>query len=91
MVPRLAPSTAARSLPPVEGVLETIGKTPLVRLLRYLRHRPDIELWAKLEAFNPGGSAKDRPAAWMLDDALAEGLIDSASTTQMKQIGRAHV
>lgn len=80
MVPRLAPTTAARSLPPVEGVLETIGKTPLVRLRRYLRHRPDIELWAKLEAFNPGGSAKDRPAAWMLDDALAEGLIDSAST-----------
>ena len=56
---------------PVDGVLAAIGDTPLVRLRRYL-HRPDVDVWAKLEASNPGGSAKDRPAARMIEDALAE-------------------
>jgi len=79
-VARPVKDPVARSLPPVDGVLAAIGQTPLVRLRRYLRARPDIELWAKLEALNPGGSAKDRPAARMLDDAIAHGLIDATST-----------
>jgi 2,3-diaminopropionate biosynthesis protein SbnA len=64
---------------PVEGVLGAIGATPLVALRRYL-DRQDIDLWAKLEAFNPGGSAKDRPAARMLQDALADGSIARGTT-----------
>ncbi len=64
---------------PVDGVLATIGDTPMVALHRYL-DRPDVEVWAKLEAFNPGGSAKDRPAARMISDALDRGLIDAMST-----------
>jgi cysteine synthase len=59
----------------VDGILGAIGDTPLIALRRYLL-RPDVELWAKLEAANPGGSAKDRPAAQMLRDALDSGLID---------------
>lgn len=66
--------------PPVQGVLAAIGNTPLVALGRYLADRPDIELWAKLEASNPGGSAKDRPAARMLQDAIDRGLITRHTT-----------
>src|SRR5262245_56285070 len=57
------------------GILEAIGNTPLVRLTRVfddLRFR----LYAKLEALNPGGSMKDRPAREMLRAALASGEID---------------
>jgi N-(2-amino-2-carboxyethyl)-L-glutamate synthase len=64
---------------PVEGILGAIGNTPLVSLRRFLL-RPDIEVWAKLEAANPGGSAKDRPAARMIQDALDSGLIDLGAT-----------
>ncbi len=56
---------------PVDGILGAIGNTPLVALRRYLL-RPDVDVWAKLEASNPGGSAKDRPAARMIQDALDE-------------------
>jgi 2,3-diaminopropionate biosynthesis protein SbnA len=64
---------------PLDGVLDAIGDTPLVALRRFLS-RPDVEVWAKLEAANPGGSAKDRPAAGMLQDALAEGVIGPGTT-----------
>lgn len=64
---------------PVDGILEAIGSTPLVALNRYLS-RGDISVWAKLEAANPAGSAKDRPASRMIADAIAAGRI-SASTT----------
>ena len=64
---------------PVVGILGAIGDTPLVGLRRYLL-RPDIDVWAKLEATNPGGSAKDRPAARMLDDALERGLVTAETT-----------
>ncbi len=64
---------------PLDGVLDAIGDTPLVALRRMLV-RPDIAVWAKLEAANPGGSAKDRPAAEMLRDALARGVIGPGST-----------
>lgn len=65
--------------PAVEGVLGAIGDTPLVALRRYLDN-PAIEVWAKLETANPGGSSKDRPAARMLSDALEAGLITSGTT-----------
>jgi cysteine synthase A len=56
------------------GVLAAIGDTPLVRLERLL---PDaeFELYAKLEALNPGGSIKDRPATAIVNRALAAGAI----------------
>ena len=64
---------------PVDGVLGAIGDTPLVHLRRFLL-RPDVDVWAKLEAANPGGSTKDRPAARIIEDALAEGRIDLGTT-----------
>ncbi len=60
-------------------VLEAIGNTPLVSLSHF-SERQDIELWAKLESFNPGGSSKDRSAARMIEDALEAGLIRTGST-----------
>lgn len=74
-----ASSIGGRPREPVVGVLEAIGDTPLVALHRYL-DGGEVELWAKLEASNPGGSAKDRPAAGMLQDALDRGVIATGTT-----------
>lgn len=69
------------------SVLDLIGNTPLVRL-RSVEERAggDVEIWAKCEFQNPGGSVKDRAARQMVLDALADGrltpdkiLIDSTS------------
>src|SRR5258708_20825664 len=57
-----------------EGILSTIGHTPLVRLTRVLPDCP-FRLFAKLEGFNPGGSAKDRPALQILREAMSTGAV----------------
>lgn len=61
------------------GILDAIGDTPAVRLQRFLND-DTIDLRVKLESFNPGGSAKDRPARRMIEDALAAGEIGPGST-----------
>jgi cysteine synthase A len=55
-----------------EGILSAIGNTPLVRLKRIF---PDINfsLYGKLEALNPGGSMKDRPAISIINHGLKTG------------------
>jgi cysteine synthase B len=53
-----------------------IGRTPLVRLRLFEDELPEVELYAKVEAFNPGGSIKDRPVAYMLLAALDEGRLE---------------
>jgi cysteinyl-tRNA synthetase len=55
-----------------EGVLETIGNTPLVEI-RKLNPNPNVKIYAKLESFNPGGSVKDRPALYMIERAEERG------------------
>lgn len=57
-----------------EGILSTIGNTPLVELTRVLSDRR-FRLFAKLEGFNPGGSIKDRPALQILQTGLESGQI----------------
>jgi cysteine synthase B len=54
-------------------VLELIGHTPLVRLRRFERETPGVELYAKAEWQNPGGSVKDRAAARMIAEGEASG------------------
>jgi N-(2-amino-2-carboxyethyl)-L-glutamate synthase len=73
-VSRSAAATAADRDRAGAGVLTAIGNTPLVRLERLL---PDtrLELYAKLEALNPGGSIKDRPAREILLEAMQSGEI----------------
>lgn len=58
-----------------DGVLSTIGNTPLVRLTRAVRGA-SFSIYAKLEGFNPGGSAKDRTAYNMIVRALKTRTID---------------
>jgi len=56
------------------GVLERVGNTPLVRLCHVASDLPDdVEVWAKLESANPGGSVKDRPALAIVLDAIRTG------------------
>ncbi|GAB3940172.1 pyridoxal-phosphate dependent enzyme [Corynebacterium tapiri] len=57
------------------GVDALLGHTPLVQLKKWAttHNRPDVKVWAKLESFNPGGSAKDRTAAAMVKRAREEG------------------
>ena len=57
-----------------QGIKELIGHTPLVRLANLERkYRLKTEIIAKLEAYNPAGSVKDRAARSMLEDAIRQG------------------
>ena len=59
-----------------ENLTQLIGRTPLVELSRLMADRAGgARLFAKVESFNPGGSAKDRIALAMLDDAQTRGLL----------------
>ena len=67
-------------------LLETIGNTPLLRLERLGQELPGVELLAKAEWFNPGGSVKDRAAASIVRTGRSSGqfkpgqrLLDSTS------------
>ena len=57
------------------SVVENIGNTPLLRL-RDSAIPPLVEVYAKLEFFNPGGSVKDRPARRMIEDGERDGLLE---------------
>lgn len=60
-----------------DSIVDTIGKTPLVRLSRI---QPAGNLVGKLEFMNPGGSVKERIAVTMLDDAERRGLLTLGGT-----------
>jgi cysteine synthase A len=62
-----------------DGILELVGRTPLVRLSR-LAPKRGAEVCAKLERNNPAGSVKDRPALWMIDNAEREGQLRAGAT-----------
>lgn len=65
--------------PPVDSVLETIGRTPVVRLRR-LTTAADAEVYVKLEYFNPTGSYKDRMALAMIEGAERRGVLRPGMT-----------
>jgi len=58
---------------PVNNILETIGKTPHIRMNRLFG--PDAQVWVKSERSNPGGSIKDRIALSMVEQAEATGTL----------------
>lgn len=62
----------------VDGIISTIGRTPLVRLKRIYKDI-SFNLFAKLEQFNPGGSIKDRSAFNIMKHAWEAGIINSES------------
>jgi cysteine synthase B len=57
------------------SLLDTIGHTPLLRLRRLGAQSPNVEIYAKAEFQNPGGSVKDRAAAAILREAEASGAL----------------
>jgi cysteine synthase A len=63
------------------NIADHVGNTPMVQLTRLLPDDLDVELFGKLEAFNPGGSVKDRIGVAMLDAAERDGLIEPGRTT----------
>jgi cysteine synthase len=64
------------------NIAELVGGTPLVELPMLLdQAAEDVRLFAKLEAFNPGGSVKDRIGVAMIEAAEAEGRIEPGKTT----------
>jgi cysteine synthase B len=72
--------------PRLDNILDAVGNTPLFRLKRLERDTPGVEIYAKLEFMNPGGSVKDRAAKQIFLDGIESGkftrdkvLIDSTS------------
>lgn len=61
-----------------DSILDTIGRTPVVKLHRL--PPPHVELYVKVEAFNPGGSVKDRLAIAIILDAEQKGLLKPGDT-----------
>ena len=66
-------------MPVAENILETIGRTPMVKINR-LNPNSRVNIYAKLEGFNPTGSIKDRIAVKMIESAEAEGRLRPGQT-----------
>lgn len=59
-----------------KSILELVGNTPLIKIDRSLPEdikKKKVDIYAKLESYNPGGSVKDRPATRMIVDAIKSG------------------
>jgi cysteine synthase len=61
------------------NILQTISNTPLIRINR-INPNPKVEIYAKIEGMNPGGSIKDRIALKMIEQAEAEGVLTRDKT-----------
>src|SRR4051812_23890389 len=61
-----------------ENILETVGHTPVVKVAKLAP--PGVQLYVKLEAFNPLGSVKDRLALGIIEDAERTGLLRPGQT-----------
>jgi len=62
------------------SMLDLIGQTPLVMISNALEKTDGVNLFAKLEYYNPSGSVKDRTGLFMLSDAYKKGLIKDGTT-----------
>ena len=67
-------------------LLQIIGQTPLAKINIFADELPNVDIYAKIETYNPGGSIKDRPVLRMLTEAIASGelthekvILDSSS------------
>ena len=61
------------------NILESIGSTPMIRI-NNLNPNPNVNIYAKLEGFNPSGSIKDRIAIKMICDAEKDGRLKPGQT-----------
>lgn len=64
---------------PVGSILDTIGNTPIVKM-RNLNTNPNVNIFAKIEGFNPTGSIKDRVALKMIEEAETSGKLSKSKT-----------
>ncbi len=62
-----------------DSMQELIGNTPIVRLHQF-EPNPEIQIFAKLELYNPSGSVKDRTGLYMIQDAEQKGLLQPGGT-----------
>jgi S-sulfo-L-cysteine synthase (O-acetyl-L-serine-dependent) len=62
------------------SILDLIGRTPLIRLRQIERECPGVEIYAKAEWQNPGGSVKDRAAARMIAEGVRSGALTPKKT-----------
>ena len=71
--------------------LRLIGNTPLVKIDIFKEEFPELEIYAKVEYFNPGGSIKDRPVLFMLGDAMMKGELTPERTVLDSSSGNAGI
>ena len=71
--------------------LGLVGNTPLVRVDLFQEEFPDVEVYAKVEGFNPGGSLKDRPVLYMLLEAMERGVLTPDVTILDSSSGNAGI
>jgi cysteine synthase B len=62
------------------GITRLIGNTPLLRIRLFEREFPGVQVYAKAEWFNPGGSVKDRAALSMIEDGERSGALTHDKT-----------
>src|SRR5215831_10178077 len=74
------PVAGAADVSRPRSVLDLVGNTPLLRLRRFERADGRVQLYAKAEWKNPGGSVKDRAAAAMILDGERKGLLGAGRT-----------
>jgi cysteine synthase B len=62
------------------GITKLVGNTPLLRVRIFEKEFPNVEVYAKAEWFNPGGSVKDRAALSMIEDGERRGTLTRDKT-----------
>src|SRR6187397_727357 len=75
-----SPVAGAADLSRPRSILDLVGNTPLLRLRRFERADGRVQLYAKAEWKNPGGSVKDRAAVRMVTDGEASGALTPGKT-----------
>src|ERR1700758_5079135 len=71
--------------------LNLIGNTRMVEILCFKEELPEVQIYAKAEYTNPGGSLKDRPVRRMLLEALIEGKIGKGQVVLDSSSGNAGI
>ncbi len=78
---KLSPSTKTLSKAKMgASILDQVGNTPLIQIKNLTKHLKNVEIYAKAEWFNPGGSIKDRAATRMIKESIASGKLTQDKT-----------